>query len=98
MNAQSRYQVTDQDHYRRAQQRVREKKEFYVHLVVYAIVNGGLFLINILTTARFLWFYWPLVGWGIGLAIHAFNVFGVSNWLGKDWEEREIRKIIKREG
>ena len=37
-----------------------------------AIVNGGLLAINLLSSPGHWWFYWPMLGWGIGLAAHDF--------------------------
>jgi len=88
--------MNDDERYQRARRRVEAVRGFYVHLVVYLIVNAGLFLINMLTSPGTLWFYWPLIGWGIGVAAHAFSVFGAGKWLGPEWEEREIRKILDK--
>jgi hypothetical protein len=91
---------TEQDAaYRRARQRVAALRSFYVHLVVYVIVNAFLFLINIVTSPNSLWFYWPLLGWGIALLIHAVFVFGFGGggWLGPDWEQRKVQEYVDRE-
>jgi len=48
---------------------------FIVHAYVYVGVNILLFILNIVDTPHKLWFVWPLVGWGIGLAVHGFLVF-----------------------
>ena len=90
-------QISEQEIYERAKKRVDELKSFYSHLFVYLAVNAGLFLLNIITSPRHLWFYWPLIGWGIGLAIHGLSVFGTQNLLGKDWEEKKIREIMEKE-
>jgi hypothetical protein len=87
----------EQTAYQRAHQRVQELKSFYSHIIVYIIGNLGLFLINILTTPGNLWFVWALLGWGIGLGLHAFWVFGGDRLFGKDWEDRQIRKIMEKE-
>ena len=89
--------MTEQETYDRAKKRVEELKSFYSHLFVYLAVNVGLFLLNILTSPRHLWFYWPLIGWGIGLSIHGLSVFGTQKMLGKDWEERKIRELMEKE-
>jgi hypothetical protein len=34
-----------------------------------------------------------MFGWGIGIAIHALHTFGI----GKDWEERQIKKYMDKE-
>jgi hypothetical protein len=89
--------TSEQESYERAKKRVEELKSFYSHLFVYLAVNAGLFLLNIITSPRHLWFYWPLIGWGIGLAIHGLSVFGTQNLLGKDWEEKKIKEIMEKE-
>lgn len=43
------------------------------------------------------WCQYPIMGWGISIAIHGFMVFGVPS-IGKfdgKWEERAIQKEIK---
>lgn len=89
--------MKEQTDYQRARQRVEELKSFYSHLVIYLLVNAGLFLLNMLTMPNYLWFFWSLLGWGIGLAIHAFWTFAGHRIFGRDWEERQIRKILEKE-
>lgn len=50
----------------------REKKAFNIHAIAYAIGNSILIAINLLFVPQFLWFMFPLVGWGSGLAIHYY--------------------------
>ena len=83
--------------YKSARERVEEIKAFYVHLFIYIIVNVGLILVNVLTSPYSLWFYWPLMGWGIGLVAHAFSVFGIRGMFGKEWEEKKIKEILEKE-
>ncbi|MFM7085213.1 MAG: 2TM domain-containing protein [Hyphomicrobium sp.] len=47
---------------------------FRAHLVVYLSVNAFLIILNLLGNSQHLWFYWPLLGWGIGLLAHAAAV------------------------
>ena len=72
----------EQQRYERARARVKALKGFYTHATIYVIVNIFLFLIDLLTGGGW-WFYWPLLGWGIGLGVHALNVFGFSGRLGR---------------
>lgn len=88
---------SEQEKYEKARKRVDELKSFYSHLFVYLAVNAGLFLLNMLTSPRHLWFYWPLIGWGIGLTIHGLSVFGTQRLLGKDWEERKIKEMMDQD-
>jgi hypothetical protein len=75
---------------------VQALKGFYTHATAYVVVNIALFVINLVTGGGW-WFYWPLIGWGIGLGVHALNVFGLSGRLGQDWEERKTRELMDQE-
>jgi hypothetical protein len=50
----------------------REKKAFILHAIAYAIGNCILIAMNLLFVPHVLWFVFPLVGWGSGLAIHYY--------------------------
>lgn len=78
----------------RAKERIEQLRGFYGHATSFATVNGGLLLLNLLTSPRDLWFFWPLCGWGIGLAAHAAGVFGPASRLGRAWEERTMRELL----
>lgn len=63
----------------KTQNAVSEKKIFLLHLGIYIIVNLFLFIINVLTleaNGGEWWFYYPIMAWAIGLAIHFFYAFG----------------------
>jgi len=79
--------------YLKAQKRVKDIKEFYSHLTTYCLIIPLLIFINLYTYSDFLWFFFPMFGWGIGLAIHAFTTFG----YGKDWEEKKIRELMEKD-
>ena len=64
------------------QGRRANKASFYRHLIIYCVVNVFLFILNTSTTPDHLWFYWPLLGWGIGLSMHALSAFGPSGLSG----------------
>ena len=87
--------MDEQARYQEAKKRVEEIKGFYLHLASYLFVNVALIVINLLTSPEYLWFIWPLIGWGIGLIVHAFTVFG-GLW-GKAWEERKIKEIMEKD-
>jgi hypothetical protein len=61
------------------------------------IFNSTLFALNMITSPDTLWFYWPLFGWGIGLALHAFAMVTENHLLGPNWEERKVHEILRRE-
>lgn len=86
----------------RAIKRVQEKKGFYVHLAIYLTMGVFFFVVNLVTRdyPSDWWFYWPLLGWGIGIAMHYFSVFGLpfGKILTPEWEEREIERELRRLG
>jgi hypothetical protein len=43
---------------------------FRIHLSAFLLVNAILLAVNLLLTPDRLWFYWPLIGWGIGVTAH----------------------------
>ena len=82
--------------YRAALERAETLQGYYTHLLVYLVVNAGLFVINLLTRgdSGAWWFYWPLAGWGIALAIHTMVVFG--GVFSEGWKRRKADEIYRR--
>jgi 4-amino-4-deoxy-L-arabinose transferase-like glycosyltransferase len=72
------------------------KRGWFIHAAVYAVVNIGLIVLNLVLVAKtdddFLWFFFPLVCWGIGLTLH---YVGVSRWGARDVRRRQEQ--IERE-
>lgn len=79
--------------YYQAKKHVEEIKGFYGNIISYCIVIPFLIFINYKTSWEFQWFWFPMLGWGMGIIFHAFGVFG----YGKGWEERKIREIMEKE-
>lgn len=86
-------EIKEENAYFKAKERVKEMKEFYGNLLSYCVVIPFLIFINYMTYWNFQWFWFPLFGWGLGLAIHWFSVFG----FGASWEERKIQELMKRD-
>jgi sensor histidine kinase YesM len=84
---------TQDESYERARQRVKEIKSFYGNLISYCIVIPFLIIINLITSPNRYWFYWPMLGWGIGVISHGISVFTI----GTNWEEQKIRKILEKQ-
>jgi sensor histidine kinase YesM len=79
--------------YYRAKKRVDELKGFYGNLISYCCVIPFLIFINLTFSPHFQWFWFSAAGWGFGLLMHAFKVFGYSS----NWEERKIQEILRKE-
>jgi hypothetical protein len=93
--------------YLRAKKRVEKIKGFYVHFIVYVIVNiflSGIIIFGLMQDdgdsleevlqnfgVYSTWFFW-----GIGVFFHWLGVFGF-NVVGKDWKNRKIKEILEKE-
>lgn len=86
-----------EDRYLKAQKKVEDLKGFYGNLSSYIIVNTGLLILNLVTSPNHLWFFYPLMGWGIGVAIHGMSVFNYMPFLNRDWEEKKIQELMSKE-
>ena len=83
-----------------ARKMAKAKVEFKIHLINYIAVNSLLAIINLTLTPGYIWFIWPLLGWGIGIILHALRVyfFGTTS-IKERMIERELKKlnqVIKR--
>ncbi len=78
--------------YRKAKKRVLEIKNFYKNLISYCIIIPTLVVMNFIQSPNRLWFYWPMMGWGIAIVTQALKLFVIN----KNWEEKKIENIINK--
>jgi len=83
---------------RLAHKRAAAKLGWYVHALVYVVVNLFLFALSAQAFGHRPWSVFPLLGWGIGLALHGAAVFllGDGSALRDRLLERE-RERLRRE-
>ena len=90
--------TVEEQKYIKAKNRVQKVKGFYTHLTIYCIVMPIIIFANLNFEPHFHWFWFSLIGWGIGLFSHWLNVFGFSKiGLGKEWENRKIKEMMNDE-
>lgn len=79
--------------YRWARERAEMLQGLYIHVMVFAVANLGLFGINYFTRGDDdgWWFYWPLLIWGIGLAIHILVT--AAPFFSQDWVDRKAERL-----
>jgi hypothetical protein len=69
---------------------------FFFHFSSYVLVNAILIAVNLLVTPQHLWFFWPLLGWGIGLLAHGLAIhFSQKQAVRLRGRERDAR-VAKR--
>jgi hypothetical protein len=71
--------------------RLKKKRDFTTHLVIYVLVNSMLVGIWAVTGGDFFWPIFPILGWGIGVGANAWDVYG-----RKPISEGEIEQEISR--
>lgn len=73
-----------------AVRRVKAKMGWFFHAAIYAVVNLFLICASLIQGRHWHWF--PLLGWGLGLAIHGAVVWFKSSITGHQMRERMIAK------
>ena len=79
---------------REARRRVGMKMGFYIHALVFVLVNVGLVALN-LAVGGTRWAHFPAFGWAVGLAIHGIVVFARAQGyaLREAMLEREMQRL-----
>lgn len=87
-----------------AQRRIKQKKRLYAHFVIFLI--GAVFLIVANTVlgigkdTKFFginWFVFAIMAWLFFFLYHLFSVFVTSKFMGKDWEEQQLAKLVNKQ-
>lgn len=79
---------------RLARKRAGAKLGWYVHAMVYVLVNLVLWAMSMHGFGSCPWSVFPLLGWGLGLALHGISVFMLGT--GSDLRERLVQKERER--
>ncbi len=95
----------EEEHYLRAEKKVKGIKGFYTHLLIYLIVTviWILILVNLNEVSNSLQYgFWGMgyglvamvLFWGIGIVFHWFQVFGKEFIFSKDWKKRKVKELM----
>ena len=77
-----------------ARRRAGAKLGWYIHATVYVFVNLFIFAISRYGFGHRPWSVFPLLGWGLGLALHGISVFVLGT--GSGLRERLVQKERER--
>ena len=99
MSHDARHDLATDDLESRARRRVARKMGFYIHALVFVLVNAGLYALNTITGAPH-WSHFPLFGWGVGLAIHGLVTLIAlqGDGLRRGMLQREIEHLRRNGG
>ena len=76
----------------RAIKRLKKRRDFFAHLLVYVLVNAFFVAIWALTNPDgFFWPIFPMAAWGIGVVMNAWDVF-----INDEFDEEQIRREMDR--
>lgn len=81
-----------------ARRHVRRKRILYTVVVAWLALSLMWFLIDMLDDSSSMWFYWPMLGTGIVVAVTGIVLLGMGGLFGVDWERREVDKYLRRRG
>jgi hypothetical protein len=71
--------------------RLKKRRDFLGHLVVYLVVNGAVWVIWLVTGAGYPWPAWLSGAWAIGLVLNAWDVYG-----RRPISESDVRREVER--
>ncbi len=83
----------EEDNYFKAKNHVDDLKSFYGSVVAYCIVIPTCIFTNLMYSPGYQWFWFPMFGWGFGIVMRAFRVYGLFD----KWEEQKIQQILNKE-
>ena len=76
----------------RAVRELRKRREFQTHLLVYVLVNSLLVVIWAMTSpGAFFWPIFSMLGWGVGVLVHAWDVYVTG-----EPDEAQIQRMVER--
>jgi len=75
---------------------VRRLRILYTILGIYLVLSLMWFAIDMADGTEDIWFYWPMLGTGIAVAVVAVVLLGVGGLFGAEWERRRVDRYLER--
>ncbi|MDA7716967.1 dihydrofolate reductase [bacterium] len=90
--------------YEHARKRVIEKKRLFRHFIVFIVGSIFFILLNLvfgygkgITFFGTDWFVIAILFWAFFFAVHFCNVWLFSAFMGKEWSDRQIAKLVAKQ-
>ncbi|MGB5188088.1 MAG: 2TM domain-containing protein [Acidimicrobiia bacterium] len=71
-------------------ERIKEKRDFRIHVVIYLVVNVFLVGVWAVSGGGYFWPGWVIAGWGIGLVLHGWQVYRGERPISDEEIRREM--------
>ena len=81
-----------------ARRHVRRNRIFFIVFGVWIALCVMWFVIDMTDDSSSVWFYWPVMGSGIAVAITGIVLLGIGWPFGSEWERREVERYLRRRG
>jgi len=87
-----------------ATRRIKQKRRLMTHLVSFVAGSIILAILNVLMGYQIdfqplgmYWFVSAILLWLFLLIIHAINVLVLTKFMGKEWEEKQMNRLMKKQ-
>lgn len=84
-----------------AQRRIKQKKRLYLHFIFFLIGSVLIIVLNLVVgLGKSIkpfgtdWFVYIILIWLVLLLYHTFKVFITNRFLGKEWEQNQLEKLV----
>jgi hypothetical protein len=102
MNSKKKIDPEMRQLYENAHQRLKQKKRFVSHLVIFIAGSVIFIVLNVMLGYKselkplgYDWFVSAILIWLFIVIVHGINVFVVNKLMGKDWEEKQMNKLVE---
>ncbi|MDT0641475.1 2TM domain-containing protein [Zunongwangia sp. F363] len=100
----SKLDAENRELYEYARKRTLQKKRLFQHFVIFLIGAVFLIVLNVVIGYQedfkplgYNWFVWAVLLWALIFLIHFFNVFVVHTFMGKEWQDRQMELLVKKQ-
>lgn len=98
---QERIDAEQREQYDYARRRIRQKKNLLRHFIFFLAGSILFIILNVLEIGNDIlgndWYIWAILIWLFFILIHVFNVFVLNTFMGKEWEDRQLEKLKRKQ-
>jgi transcriptional regulator with XRE-family HTH domain len=76
---------------------VRRLKDFYLHLIQFAVGAPTLLLLNLVIATKYHWALWVIAFWVLGLIGDGLRLFSKARIFTGAWERRQVERYLGRQ-
>ncbi len=100
----SKLDAEQRELYDNARKRTLQKKRLFQHFIIFLIGAVFFIVLNVIIGYKenfmplgYNWFVWAILLWVFILLGHVFNVFVTNKFLGKEWKDRQMTKLVQKQ-